>query len=514
MKSLVRTTSIALSLLASYQAGMAQGAGAPPVGNRPEVAITRVSVNSYDTDFAPAIARGGELLIFTSGREGASNGSGEERIWVAARSGNDWGTPLPAGDALDRAEHVGGAALTPDGNTMVFAAYEWRDGTTSGRTDLFSAERINGSWGNISNLGPIVNSAEWDSQPALSADGRTLYFASDRPGGMGGTDIWITRKVDGAWSVPINLGAPVNTSLNDMTPSIAPDDKSLFFSSNGHGGAGGYDIFVATGGDRSGMNWRTIENMGTPINSSADEHCFISLPNTKHGYFSSNRDGGFDLYKADPNPRPAEALVTVAGRVLDERTNAPVGADIAVTDLVTGQTVATFRSDDRTGDYYVILQRGHRYSITAESPDHIFYSDEYQVAATATARDMRKDIQLAPAADGMTRLLVFFDYDRAELNDESIPDLRRATTFLQDNPGISIEIAGHTDSVGSAGYNKKLSQERAESVKRYFVKQGIAMSRITARGYGEEHPVAENGGEEGRARNRRVEMRVARMSAR
>jgi outer membrane protein OmpA-like peptidoglycan-associated protein len=448
------------------------------------------------------------MMLFTSDRPGAGNGRGGERIWIAGREGGDWGAPMPAGDALGMAEHAGGATLTPDGNYMIFAAYQWSEGETSGRTDLFSAEKVNGEWGHVRSLGPVVNSSGWDSQPSLSSDGRALFFSSDRPGGLGGADIWVTRLVNGQWTAPVNLGAPVNTSANELTPSIAPDDRSLFFSSNGHGGAGGYDIFVVTGGDRSGNGWRGVENMGSPINSSADEHCFISLPNSRHGFFSSNRDGDFDLYKADPNPRPAEALVTVAGRVLDERTKLPVAAQVTITDLSTGQSIATFRSDDRTGDYYVVLLRGRRYSITAEAENYIFYSDEYQVASTSAAKDLRKDIELAQTDGGMTRLLVFFDYDKSDLKDESLPDLRRATAFLRENPGVAVEISGHTDSLGTASYNRKLSQERADAVRRYFTRQGIDGGRITARGYGEERPVGDNGDEESRARNRRVEMRV------
>ena len=273
----------------------------------------------------------------------------------------------------------------------------------------------------------------------------------------------------------------------------------LFFSSNGHGGAGGYDIFVATEGDGAGNIWRGVENLGTPINTAFDEHCFVSLPNTRHGYFSSNRTGDFELYKADPNPRPAEALVAVTGKVFDARTRGVVGASISVTDLSTGETVANFRSDDRDGAYYVILKRGRRYSITAEAPNYIFYSDEYGVPENAQGRELKKDIELQPAGGGMTRLLVFFDYDKTELKKESMPDLNRAISFLRQNAGVMIEIAGHTDSIGSASYNQKLSHDRAAAVKRHFVSKGIAEARITVRGYGEEGPVADNATDEGRA---------------
>lgn len=512
MKNILKTVSLASLLLGTGSSGaMAQrSADSLPLTHRPEVRVTELEINSRQADLFPVVARGGELMIFTSGRSGETGGSGDERIWMAAAGSGGWSHPVEAATALGSAEHAGGAAVTPDGNFMIFAAYGW-DGAEggSGRTDLYSAERIGGSWGNIRNLGVEINSPYWDSQPTLSSDGRVLYFASDRPSGAGGADIYVSHRTGGGWSAPVNLGAPVNTPLGELTPSIAPDDKTLFFSSNGHGGAGGYDIFMASAPEGSGTTWRKVENIGTPVNTLYDEHCFLSLPNTRHGYFASNRNGDFDLYKADPSPRPADAMMVVSGRVLDSRSSVPVGAGITVTDLVSGETIANFRSDDRNGDYYVILKQGGRYSITAEADGYIFYSDEYTAPERAEARELKRDIALQPADGGATRLLVFFDYDKTELKRESIPDLDRATGFLRAHPGTSIEIAGHTDSVGSTSYNQRLSHDRAASVKRYFVSKGIADTRITVRGYGESSAVADNGTEDGRARNRRVEMRVS-----
>jgi len=502
-----------LMLAAATTNALAQRGGDPSVAHHSDVQIAPLGINAPEADFAPAFLRGGEMMVFTSARPGSSNSSGEERLWVSMKRESQWGAPVPLGDALREAEHVGGATLTPDGNFMIFAAYGWSGDAMlrgEGRTDLYSAEKIGGEWRNVRNLGAAVNSSFWDSQPSLSSDGRTLYFASNRPGGEGGADIYISRRSASGWSAPVNLGAVINTSKDDMTPSIAPDDATLFFSSNGHGGVGGFDIFVAAGSESGGERWKSIENIGTPINSSSDEHCFISLPNRRYGYFSSNKSGNLELYKADPNPRPAGALVTVGGRVLDAGSQAPVGASITVTDLGSGETVATYRTDDQTGDYYVILKRGWRYAITAEADGYIFYSDEYSVPLPSSSRDLRKDIPLEPVEGGATRLLVFFDYDRAELKRESGPDLDRALKFLKLNPSATIEIAGHTDSLGSAIYNRKLSQDRADAVKRHFTEGGINPARIAAKGYGEDRPVDDNAQEEGRARNRRVEMRVMR----
>lgn len=486
---------------------------AQPVPHRDEVSLTSLSLNSSDDDFAPQYVYRGQTLFFTSSRSSPTGGGGDQRIWYAPRQGvNTWDNPMATGDALSYAEHVGSATLTPDGNYMIFAAYRWESGSRTlegeGRTDLYSAERRGGVWTNVQNLGPVINTEHWESQPSLSSDGQYLYFASDRVGGQGGTDIYVSRRTATGWTEPRNVGATINTVANEMSPVLSPDGSRLFFSSNGHGGVGGYDLFVTDGGNPFDDTWRSIENLGTPINSEADEHFFVPEPNSKNGYFSSDRSGDFDIYLAFPNPYPPEAQVIVSGKILDDRTREAVEASVSVTDLETGESVANFRSDDQTGEYAVILTKGKRYAITAEAPGYLFYSDAYTVDEDLEeGEDISKDILLR---EGSTRLLIYFDHNKAELKPESFPDLQRAVSFLERNQDLKVEIAGHTDSTGSAEYNKGLSLRRAEAVRQYMVGKKVSPGRLTAVGYGEEEPVADNGTDEGKALNRRVEMRVNR----
>ncbi len=511
-----RTSLVAsVSLLVSFATLLAQPEPARnlPVKDRSEIKITKMPFNGTYDDFAPVIIRGGRSMIFTSARPGPYSSSGEQSLFVSEnQGGRQWGDAQPISQGLARAEHVGAAALTPDGNFMIFAAYDWDaandDQNGSGRTDLYSAVRVGGAWGEVQNLGPVVNSDGWDSQPSLSPDGRLLFFASDRKGGFGGTDIYVSRLTAAGWSAPVNLGSQINTAFNEMAPTFSPDGKVLFFSSNGLGGVGGYDLFAAHGGNQMGMNWKDVENMGTPINSTGDEYFWVSVPNSTDGYFSSDRGGDQDIYLAVPNPFPPEALVTVTGHVADAVSRHPIAASITVTDLTTGEAIANYRTDDLTGDYYVMLPRGRHYSITAEAPNYIFYSDEYEVPKDTKGEELTKDIFLQPTSGGTTRLLVYFDYDKADLQDESLPDLRRAVQFLKNNPDVTAEVAGHTDSIGNATYNRDLSERRADAVRQYLIDHGVAPSRLKAVGYGELQPVADNGTPEGRARNRRVELRV------
>ncbi|HVK40569.1 MAG TPA: OmpA family protein [Candidatus Kapabacteria bacterium] len=510
-----RPVPVQLMILATLVAALVSPAVAqrgPDIPSRPEIQVTALDINEAADDFAPVVLRGGDLLLFTSSRPSPFSGSGSQRIWSSTHTPSGWSTPWTTGEALANARHVGGAALTPDGNFMIFAAYDWEGGPESlegfGRTDLYSAIRVGGEWANITNLGPALNSDAWDSQPTLSADGRTLYFSSDREGGLGLADIYVSKLTPSGWTPAVNLGPAINTPADDMSPTIAPDDKSLFFATNGRGGAGGFDLFIATGGEASGLGWGGVENLGTPINSAYDEYFFVSIPNSRNSYFCSDRGGFQDIYLAYPNPFPPDALVTVSGNVIDATTRMPIAAAISVTDLTTGEIVADYRTDDRTGTYFVMLARGRRYSITAESPRHVFYSNEYTIPANAEGKDLKKDIVLYPAAGGQTRLLVFFDFDKSELQKESVPDLRRAVQFLKSNPELNVEIGGHTDSLGTDAYNLQLSQQRAESVMRFLSSAGIGRERMKARGYGEAQPVADNASEEGQANNRRVEMRV------
>ena len=477
------------------------------------VTITPLSINTSADEFAPHYVLRGDLLMFTSTRKSSTGRKGDQRIWFSKREkGNNWGDPVAVDEALGSAKHVGSATITPDGNYMIFAAYEWESESNTlrgeGRTDLYSAERRGGTWTNIQNLGVIINSPYWDSQPSLSADGQLLYFTSDRPNGFGGTDIYVSRRSATGWTAPENLGSGVNSLGNEMSPVISADGVRLFFSSNGHGGEGGYDLFTTDEGNPFDGTWKSIINLGTPINSSSDEHFFYPEPNSKNGYFSSNREGSFDIYLAFPNPFPPSAQVVVFGKILDDRTKKPVEASVTVSDLETGEVIANFRSDDQSGEYTVVLTKGRRYTVTADAPGYLFYSDAYTVPEELDeGEEIEKNILLR---EGSTRLLIYFDYDKAELRPESYPDLQRAVDFLQRNRDLSVEIAGHTDSIGSDTYNKGLSQRRAEAVREYMISKGVNRNRLKANGYGEEQPVSDNGTDQGRALNRRVEMRVSR----
>jgi outer membrane protein OmpA-like peptidoglycan-associated protein/Tol biopolymer transport system component len=466
-----------------------------------DVSIREMStINSSDNDFAPLLLGNGRVMYFTSDREGDQN------IYTAVQGAGNWEQIQAMGPELNTSGDEGGSAITPDGHWMIFTACDREHGL--GDCDLYIAEYVGGSWRDVKNLGPNVNTPFWESQPSISPDGLTLYFASERPGGAGGTDIWMSsRSYGGEWRAAVNLGRAINTAGDELAPHAAADNKTLYFSSDMLPGIGGQDVYRA---NNAGGIWSSPEHLGTPVNSEYDDYFATLKLNSEDMLLSSNRGssgGDLDIYLAIPNPLPPGAVTTVTGNVTDSQTKAPLGATLTVRDIQSDQILSSFQSDDVNGDYVVVLQPGRTYVITAEAPGYLFYSDRFEVPADSKNSTVRKDILMTR---DIVRLLVYFDFDKATLQPTSTVDLSRAVEWLKANPEVKVELAGHTDNVGARDYNQKLSQDRAQAVMDYLVSKGVPASRIRARGYGMEEPIATNDEDEGRSMNRRVEFRVLR----
>lgn len=485
MKNFILTTAL---LFAISTVALAQNVEVIPLDN-----------NTSDDNFAPTYTNHGRVVVFSSDQ----GGSGQRMVTMERTSGG-WSSATELRGDVNDATHAGTVALTPDGQYMIFAAYD-HDVKGSGRTDLYSARKVDGAWRSVTNLGSSVNSSSYDSQPTLSADGRTLIFVSDRTAGAGGTDLYVSTWDGKAWSPAKPLGG-VNTSSGEMSPSIGPDGKTFYFASDRPGGAGGYDIYA---GKLNNGSVADIKRLSSAINTSANELFYSGLPNSDQALFSRmTSNGDYDNYMAVPNPFPADPVILVEGVVRDASDRDPVGATVTITDLASGKKVAEMRSDDQTGQYYVTLSQGRVYSVTASAPGYMFHSERYEVPPGSQGKTITKDIDLTPIGKGNERLLVFFDYDKAELKNESIPELERVIEFLRENPGIKVRFEGHTDDQGSDDYNDKLSQRRADAVKDYVVTAGIESSRASAKGIGKRQPKMQGTSDDARAANRRVEMVV------
>jgi len=475
------------------------------------------SINTRFDEYINGITSDGELLFFTRKRAKDSltlNHSNpyEEDFFVAIRNDNGWNMAREMGPPVNTHGNEGALCISPDGQRIFFAACHREDGL--GSCDLYQSHRDGGHWSEPENLGPVVNSGAWDSQPSFSSDGKTLYFASKRPGGKGSSDIWMTSlQPDGSWSIPENLGDSVNTKFEEMAPFIHPDNQTLYFASRGHPGLGGLDLYQ-TKKDSSGR-WKTPVNLGYPLNTCADE--ITLLVNTKGdlAYISSDKLGGkgrqdiysFVLY---PAVRPIPCTY-FKGKVFDAQTRRKLEARFILTDLNKQQVVAESFSDPSTGEFLLVLPTDRNYALNVSCKGYLFYSEHFALSGIHSIdRPFLKDIPLKPIRIGESVILknIFFDTDRYELKPTSISELTKLLELLQKNPNLKVEISGHTDNQGSAEYNIVLSQNRARAVFDYLTSNGISPSRLTFSGYGLSRHIDSNDTPEGRANNRRTEFRV------
>jgi len=395
---------------------------------------------------------------------------------------------------------------------------------------------------NITILEPLpypINTRFHESGASIGPDGRILYFISDRPGGMGGKDIWMSqREHNDTWSTPINLSA-INTPYDEEGVFIHPDGKTLYFSSKGHNTMGGYDIFISI---NDNSEWSNPINLGYPINTAADDLCFVLASSGQRAYFSSSRQGtigdqdifiinymiaksvmpsseaNFLAWPSEPSMSVSSNLLSAEnlpsmilwkGKITDENGN-PLEAQIILTDNETNEQIAVFTSNSETGNFLVSLPSGKNYGIAIKKDGYLFHSENFNIPENAPYEELMKDIKLKKVAAGAEIVFnnIFFDFNKATLRPESKTELKNVIEFLQQNPSVTIEISGHTDNVGSYEYNQSLSERRAKAVVDYLVKQGIPLSRLVYKGYSFSKPIASNDTEEGRQQNRRVEFKI------
>jgi outer membrane protein OmpA-like peptidoglycan-associated protein len=403
-------------------------------------------------------------------------------------------------------------SISPDGRTFVFTACEKDD--SFGSCDLYVAESVGGKWQKPSNLGPNINTKSWETQPTLSADGTMLIFTSTRPGGQGKADLWMSRKdPSGRWLPAENLGATINTEEDENSPFLHPDGRTLYFSSKGHPGLGGFDLFKSE--LQADGSWGKPINLGYPINTKDDERHLIINANGKTGFISANyKDsyGGIDIYAFDiPMSIMPSPVTYIKGVISGGKNNQPIGATFELVDLTSGKILISGTSDSKTGMYLSCLPSSGRFAFNAKADGYLFHSENFTLSGKQDpAKFFELDIQLKAIEKGESIVLnnIFFETASSTLLPESYIELDRLKVLLEKNPSIKVEIGGHTDNVGKDEMNKKLSEDRAWSVVNYITSKGINASRLIARGYGASKPIADNGSETGRAKNRRTEFKV------
>lgn len=473
------------------------------------------TVNAFVMQYFPVLTADQQELIFTRRLGGGPND--DEDLVISKKTGNGrWDVPQSISKNINTGLNEGTCTISADGRKLIFTSCVGRQG--HGSCDLYESIRIGEEWTAPKNLGPNVNSAEWESQPSLSADGRTLYFVSDRRGGAGRRDIWVsTLNEKGQWTRARNVGKPVNTQYDEISPFIHVNNKILYFASNGLVGFGGYDIFSSE--RDSASQWDKPKNMGSPINNHEDQFSLFITADGKKGYYSHEevKDAGFSTSHIYEIEIPEEKQIRfksnyVKGIVRDKDTRQPLSASIELINLETNEIESLVSSDSVSGAYLIVLTQGAEYALYVNKRNYLFRSLNFNYSALKDYEPIVLDIDLEKATEGTTAILqnIFFDIDKFDLKDKSVTELQKILRFLKENPSIKVEISGHTDNSGSPAYNVELSQKRAQSVNNYLTANGIGSARLIPKGYGSNQPIADNATEEGRQKNRRIEFKLIR----
>lgn len=472
------------------------------------------AINSRSEDYWPSLSADGQTLVITRLVDSYDLLLGnrvQEDFFFSRLENGQWTTMKNAGPPLNTGDNEGAQSISADGKLMVYTVCN-RKGVI-GRCDIYYSERIGDEWSEPKNLGAPVNTTAKETQPSLSADGRTLYFASDRPGGKGKLDIWTSyRNEDGSWSKPVNLGDSINTSGDEMSPFIHQDNKTLYFSSDEHVGMGGFDLYMSRKNDTGAFT--VVTNLGYPINTSDDEIGLIVNAKGNTAYYASNRDKmmgkdiySFILYK---EARPQEVSY-MKGVVFDEESRKRLRAEFELYSLNDGSLVSRAYSDERTGEFLLCIPTDQDYMLNVDKSGYLFYSDNFALKGIYHLdKPFLKDVPLKPVKTGETIVLrnIFFETDSFALKSESKYELEKVIRFLKNNPSIHVEISGHTDNTGGESYNMTLSENRARSVVNFLTANGIEMERLSYKGYGYSKPVDTNNSPEGRANNRRTELKI------
>jgi len=523
-------------------------------GNFSIVNIGR-EINSEFEDYAPVLNENETEIVFTTRRREdnlnqnvADDNKPWEDIFYSTKSGGTWAFAKNIGEPVNTPTHNSNLALSADGNTL----FMFNDDNGG---DIYYSIRENGKWSLPIALPGIINSSFEEKSVSISSDQKTLYFSSNRPGGFGGLDIYrATKDSKGEWANVKNLGPKINTEMDDDAPFIDYDGVTLYFSSKGRKGMGGFDVFRATF-DPTSNEWSEPTNLGYPINTPDNDIYFVASKDTKRAYYSSVREDGMgytDIYlitipeglkntepvvaktpvvetpkdttttppvvvvepKVETKVEPKKPIVPLkyVVTVVDATDKTPLDAKIRLQGAKDNVVVGASPNGTGVVEFSITNTKAKDYRLMVESDGYVFQNQVVKIEGATTAeKTLTKTIEMRKLVVGVSSILrnLYFDFNKATFQTESYTELNKLENMMRQNEAMIIEIGGHADNFGSKTYNTTLSQRRANAVKDYLTKKGIDARRIKAVGYGESKPLASNDDEdEGRELNRRVEFKV------
>jgi len=476
------------------------------------------NINTEYSEILPIITHDGSGLYFV--RKNSPENLGKEHfddIYYSKKvNDSTWSKAIRLGHPLNNDGNNSVVSESPDGNSVLLMNQYSEDGTKITGGGLSKSVRTKDGW-SIPKAVQIVDyyndNPQYYENQFLSADNKILLTSVQRKEGYGENDIYVSFFDGEKYSKPKNLGPIINSYGDDMSPYLASDGRTLYFSSNGHPGYGEYDVFISRRIDETWTNWTKPLNLGDAINSPQTEAYFTIPASGDYAYMMTNKNtfGGTDLIRLkltkESQPDP---VVLLYGKVYNSANNQPIGTNIVYYNLITNQELGTAISDPNTGEYKIVLPYGMMYSYFASYEGFYSVSENIDLTLYSEYKEIEKNLYLTPVESGVTFRLnnIFFDYKKFDLRQESFYELNRLLSFLSHNPKIKIEISGHTDNIGGDEYNNKLSNDRASSVLSYLITGGIDKNRLVSIGYGRSKPVSTNDTDEGRQLNRRVEVKI------
>jgi len=530
------------------------------------------AVNSEFSELNPVISPDGRTLYFGRknhpanryGVKGSETISGSQDIWFSEKVGDTWSTARRLSEVLNRDQYNTILSISPDGQTILLkgayvnGTYETRGFSISNKTTAGWTVPVKVAIPGYEQMSKGKNEYAY-----LTMDGKAILLAFSRKKNSEDDDLWVSFFEEGQWTRPLELGEEINTKYSETTPFLSADGKTLYFSSDRPGGQGSQDIYMTRRLDDTWQHWRKPQNLGSPINTDEYDAYYSIAAKGDYAYFmsgkgslgkkdifrlaleSSLRDsvkespdesglvnksslvGGAapDSVKESPLRGPvngstrsvtsqdSDPVVLLSGTVLNQNTGkVPEDAMVTYEDLSNGKVIGQAKPDPSTGKYKLVLPYGKNYGITAKAKGLIPTSTNLDLT-TIRGRYLElddRDLSMVPLVKGNTATInnLFFDLGKATLKPESAPELKRILQVMAENKTLVIEISGHTDNTGSDEINTKLSLERANAVKENLLKGGIDQARIKTKGYGKSKPKADNATEEGRQINRRVEIEI------
>ncbi len=461
-----------------------------------------LEINTKISEYWPSLTADDSMLVFTSSDRQINT---QEDLYFSIKQNGQWLQAKKFDNQVNTSQSEGAQTISADGKTMIFTACLRKDGL--GSCDLYWSQKKGIKWSIPVNMGSPVNSGYKETQPCLSADGKILYFVSNRPGGKGKFDIWMSKKNDkNQWGQPINLGDSINTTEDENSPFVHYDNQTIYFSSEGHPGMGGSDLFISKKNIKD--EWQKAVNLGYPINTWYNEESIVITANGNFGLISTNIKGTFgqkDIYQfiTPPSLKPKK-IIFIKGKVYDVKTLENILAEIEISNS-TGTEIFKTESDEISGEFLVCLSPQNNYAFNVNKPGYMMYSENYFLNDSG----IYIKIPLQRIEQGSEAVLknIFFELNSYQLKNESFAELDKMIKFINLNK-LRIEIQGHTDSLGSESYNQKLSENRAKSVYEYLIKGGIDKKRLDFKGYGFSKPLSDNKTKEGMAMNRRTAFKI------